>query len=130
MTYTLTIPGRLKSINDYTDAQRRNRYAGAEMKQNEQEKVEWAIKTQLHNLHITSKVYLEYKFYEKNKKRDLDNISGFAHKVIQDALVSMGVLKDDGWDEIVGFADNFQVDQKNPRIVVEITEVEDLCHQD
>lgn len=51
----------------------------------------------------------------------MDNISSFGRKVIQDALVTMGVLQNDGWKEITGFQDEFFVDKHNPRIEVEIT---------
>lgn len=56
--------------------------------------------------------------------RDKDNISSFGRKVIQDGLVRVGVLKNDGWKHIEGFSDRFRVDEKNPRVEVEIIEVE------
>lgn len=61
---------------------------------------------------------------EKNKRRDLDNISSFGRKVIQDALVNCHVLKNDGWEQICGFSDEFRIDAENPRIEVRILEVE------
>lgn len=64
-----------------------------------------------------------YRWYEKDKRRDLDNVSSFGRKVIQDALVYTGVIQNDGWKEITGFSDEFYVDKKNPRIEVEIEEV-------
>lgn len=63
---------------------------------------------------------MKYCWYEKNRRRDLDNISSFGRKVIQDALVKSGVLKNDGWKEIISFSDEFYVDPDNPRIEVEI----------
>ena len=67
---------------------------------------------------------LHYHFYEPNKRRDLDNISAFAHKVIQDALVKCKVLNNDGWKEITGYTDSFSCDKENPRIEVVLEEVE------
>ena len=124
MEYRFTFKGILPNLNDYTDAQRTNKYNGAKMKRDAQSDVAWAIKTQMRGIHITKPVFIEYTFYEPNRRRDKDNISGFAHKVIQDALVQMKVLKDDGWDEIVGFSDNFGIDKKTPRIEVILKEVE------
>lgn len=69
-------------------------------------------------------VFMKYTWYEQNKRRDLDNVSSFGRKVIQDALVDTGVLKDDGWQYVVGFSDRFEVDKENPRIEVLIKEVE------
>ena len=71
---------------------------------------------------ITKPVYITYKWYEPNKKRDLDNIA-FAKKFVQDALVTNGILENDGWANIVGFCDEFYVDKENPRVEVEIMEV-------
>ena len=38
-------------------------------------------------------------------------------------LVSAGVLKNDGWNDIEGFSDRFYIDKANPRVEVEITEL-------
>lgn len=65
---------------------------------------------------------MRYKWFEKNRRRDLDNVSSFGRKVIQDALVQAHTLKNDGWNEITGFSDEFFVDAHNPRIEVEIEE--------
>ena len=66
---------------------------------------------------------LHFSWYEPNRKRDLDNISSFGRKVIQDALVDCGVLKNDGWKYVKGFIDEFYVDREHPRIEVEIEEL-------
>ena len=51
-------------------------------------------------------------------------MASFARKVIQDALVKCGTLEDDGWDNVTGYLDRFEVDKENPRIVVEFIEQE------
>jgi Holliday junction resolvase RusA-like endonuclease len=118
-----TIPGRLPGMNEYTAANRRNAYEGARMKRKAQDTAELAIKA-AGLKPVTGLVKLHYYFYEQNKRRDLDNVSGFAHKVIQDALVHRGILIDDGWDEIAGFSDDFSVDRENPRIEIVIEPVD------
>ncbi len=123
MTYKLIIPGRLAGMNEYTEQNRRNRYAGASMKAKEQERVEWAIKRQLRIGKLNTPIDLSYTYYEPNKRRDKDNISAFAHKVVQDALTSTGLLKNDGWAEIGSFRDEFFVSKENPRIEVRIEEI-------
>lgn len=125
MEYKFTIPGRLDGLNEYTSANRTNPYKGGKMKHDNENTVIWAIRSQLRGIHINNPVMLKYDFYEPNKKRDLDNISSFAHKVIQDSLVKTEVLKNDGWNEIVGYLDQFYLDRKNPRIEVTIVEVGD-----
>ena len=72
---------------------------------------------------IKCPVKIIYRFYEPNKRRDKDNIAGIAHKFIQDALVNDGILKDDGWDYVIGFSDEFYIDRKYPRIEVELCEI-------
>lgn len=125
MEYLLVIPTRLNNLNDYITADRTNRYKGAAMKARNEALVKIAIKQQLRGLRIEKPVFMEYRWYEKNRRRDLDNISSFGRKVIQDALVQTRVLVNDGWNEIVGFSDQFYVDAANPRIEVLIWEVGD-----
>lgn len=67
-------------------------------------------------------MYMVYHWYCADRRRDKDNISSFGRKVIQDALVRAKIIKNDGWNDIIGFEDVFYVDKKNPRIVVEIEE--------
>lgn len=125
MEYLLVIPTRLNNLNDYITADRTNRYKGAAMKARNEALVKVAIKQQMRSIRIERPVYMEYTWYERNKRRDLDNISSFGRKVIQDALVQTRVLVNDGWNEIVGFSDQFYVDAANPRIKVLIREVGD-----
>lgn len=124
MRYTLIIAGRLDNMNDYTGACRTNQYKGAKLKQKNENVVKQAIYEQLGRLRIKKPVRMSYRWYEPNKRRDLDNISAFGRKVIQDALVDTRVLQDDGWRYVKGFQDEFYVDKGNPRIEVEIIEDE------
>lgn len=121
-TYTLTIPGRLPGLNEYTTANRANANEGGRFKRKYQELVMWYILRDLPKKTIERPVYLKFTWYEKDKRRDLDNISSFGRKVIQDALVKSGKLYDDGWGYVVGYADKFKVDKQNPRIEVQIIE--------
>lgn len=123
MEYLLTIPGKLDGLNDYIAAERTNRHKGAKMKADNGNIVAVAIRQCLRGVRIEKPVSMEYLWVEPNKRRDKDNISSFGRKVIQDALVDAGVLKDDGWKYVDGFFDRFEVDKTNPRIEVLIKEV-------
>ena len=120
MRQAFTITTRFPGMNDLIAANRIRRgnwSKGQEMKQTWQEVARLAIK--LHGLKpIRSRCRIQYTFFEPNRRRDMDNISGFAHKVIQDALVAEGILANDGWNEISGYTDSFEVDKDNPRIEV------------
>lgn len=124
MTHKLTISGKLPGLNEYIRACRTNPHAGNKMKRSAEDYVLWQIAQNIQDILITRPVILEYDFFEPNKKRDLDNIASFAMKVIQDVLVSAGVLANDGWNEIWGFTTQFYCDPDNPRIEVAIVEVE------
>lgn len=122
--HRLTIPGRLPGLNEYTSACRTSHMTGAAMKQESQDIVLWAIRAKMRNVHFTKPVFILFTFYEKDRRRDRDNVASYARKVIQDALVKAGTLEDDGWDYVTGYMDAFKVDNQNPRIVVEFIEQE------
>lgn len=124
------IEGQLPNLNDYINADRvmvRNAghcfSKGNAFKQNAQKSVQKAIKRDLGDLVIKSPIKIKYCFFEPNKRRDKDNVAAFAMKVIQDALVKEGVIKNDGWKEIDSFECLFDIDKDNPRIEVVLEEV-------
>lgn len=117
----LIIPGRLPGLNEYIAAERSNRHAAAKMKREDMNTVLWACKS-LRGWKAKDRVWMHYRWYEKDMRRDMDNISSYGRKVIQDALVEGRYLQNDGWKNIAGFDDAFFVDKKNPRIEVEIEE--------
>ena len=114
----LTIPGRLDGLNQYTRACRSNPHAGAQMKEKNQESVMVAIWQQLKGERMDDPVYVYFTWYERDSRRDIDNVSGFGHKVILDALVRCGVLPDDSQKYVRGLSDTVVVDKRNPRIEV------------
>lgn len=116
---TLTIEGQLPNLNDYTKACRSNRYAGAKMKQDSERIISAYIMQQLKGVAFDGTVSLNFRWYEPNKRRDLDNIC-FAKKFILDALVNNGIIKADGWQGVAGFTDQFFIDKEFPRIEVDI----------
>lgn len=120
---TLTIAGRLAGLNEYTRACRSNRYLGAKMKKGAEDYIMLHINTQLKGVQYENPVRLSFRWYEKDRKRDLDNIA-MSKKFILDALVKAGTIKTDSWKGVIGFADEFFVDRTNPRIEVEIEEVQ------
>ena len=64
----------------------------------------------------------EFRWVEPNRKRDLDGIAAGGRKVILDSLVLAKVLDNDGWAQIAGWVDTFEVGPK-PGVGVTITEV-------
>ena len=116
---TLIIAGQLPSLNAYTLACRSHRQKGARMKKEAEMLISLFIMQQLKGVHFDGAVKLSFRWYEPNRKRDLDNVC-FAKKFILDALVRNRIIVADGWKGVVGFTDQFFVDSDNPRIEVDI----------
>lgn len=123
MIYRFVINGSLPGLNEYVDANRRNKYAAATMKRQAEASVIASIKRTMRGVRIKTPAMLHYVWYEKDRRRDKDNVA-FAQKFVQDALVHVGALKNDGWAQIGGFTHDFRVDKKKPRIEVVVEEME------
>lgn len=120
--YTFTIEGQLPGLNEYINVERTSKYLAADMKKSVQEMIAWTAKSHLPGVQIKGKVFILYRWVEPNKRRDPSNVA-FAKKFIEDALVDIGVIQNDGWKHIYGFADSFSVDKDNPRVEVTIEEI-------
>ena len=70
-----------------------------------------------------TKVWITTTFYAPNQRKDPSNISAGYHKIVEDALQEEGILANDGYKNVAGYAERFFVDRDNPRIDVELTEV-------
>ena len=116
---TLIIKGRLDNLNDYTKECRSSKYAGNDCKARNEEKITGFIEEQLFGVHFQGKTYLHFRWIERNRMHDLDNVC-FAKKFILDALVRNKVIETDGWKGVWGFTDEFDVDAEDPRIEVVI----------
>jgi Holliday junction resolvase RusA-like endonuclease len=132
MVHTFTIKGRLPDLNDYLQAERVSRRTpngkfftrGAEMKKKWQQYIITFIRKDLKRLKITKPVIIHYHYYEPNARRDYGNIHAVAQKFIEDALQITKVLANDNQKCVRGFTADFDIDKNEPRIVVEIEEVE------
>lgn len=119
----VVIPFVLPGLNDYIRELDKNRHKGAKLKKDCQNAVRMALKRQIKR-RLKEPVTMYYTWVEKDRRRDKDNVSAFGRKIIQDALVCMGALQNDGWSNVEGFSDSFRVDKKRPRIEIEIEEGE------
>lgn len=128
MEHKLIIPGTLPGLNEYISAERTNKHKAAALKRQTERPISRMAATQLKGLRLSRPVIMRYLWVEPNRRRDKDNIA-FAKKFVQDALVSSGILQDDGWRQIEHFTDDFQVDAKNPRVEVVIAELQDRRRQ-
>lgn len=119
----LIIQGRLDGLNEYTAANRTNRYKGSSMKNKNEKVVIYAIRQAKLDKVVKYPIQLKIAWHEPNSRRDIDNIC-FATKFIQDALVKEGILANDSQKYINKIEHEVYVDKLNPRIEVEIIESE------
>jgi len=100
-------------------------------KKNLEETIGWQIK--LAGLkRCLNPVWIDYLWVMPDARRDKSNVCAGGRKIIEDALgpqtrrnpTGMGILRGDGWNDIIGWKDTFAIDRTNPRIEVTITEAE------
>lgn len=111
------IPLKLPSLNEYVSECRKNKYAGAKMKNEVEDAIGWYI-SQMPR--FDRPVEIHFHWIEGNKKRDLDNIC-FAKKFILDAMVKAGKLKDDNRKCVTAFTDTFAYD-KETKVILKVRE--------
>jgi Holliday junction resolvase RusA-like endonuclease len=63
------------------------------------------------NICAVDKVFVFMIWFERNKRRDPDNIAAFM-KFIFDGLQKAKIIKNDGWKEIVGWENTFEISDK------------------
>lgn len=112
------IPFSLPGLNEYIDAERTHRQAGAAMKRKWQGAVMACLRDKRP---LEEPVKIGFVWIEKNRRRDPDNISSFGRKVILDALVKKKILQNDGQRNITEFLGD-KYDVGRPGIEVHIYE--------
>lgn len=122
--YTMKFKGKLPCLNDYTRACRGSQFAGAQMKRENEEMLGWQMEWQRCGLKIEKPCIVHFRWYEKDRRRDADNIA-FAKKFVLDALVTAGILKGDSQKYVVGFTDEIVVaDEYGVKVTMEEVEEE------
>lgn len=100
MNQSFEIPFRLPGLNEVIETNRRNHYAGAKLKRETDEKIQWVIRAAgLKPVDFPCIVHMT--FEEPNRRRDADNVES-ARKFVLDALVKSKVLKGDSPRWVVG----------------------------
>lgn len=118
MTFKVTIPGRLCSLNEYIAACRTNPHAGAKLKKETEEQIVWYL---ARLPRFERPIRLHFLWVEPNAKRDLDNVAA-GKKFVLDAMQTAGKLPNDNRKFVKGFSDEFAIDKENPRIEITIEE--------
>jgi Holliday junction resolvase RusA-like endonuclease len=120
----LVIPGELKSLNEFINALKHNKYIGNKMKQTETQYCALYAKRQLQP--ITQPVRVTFHWYSKDMRKDLDNVDS-ARKFILDGLQVAGILINDSRRFVADIGKSeFRIDKQNPRVEVLIEEMGEI----
>jgi Holliday junction resolvase RusA-like endonuclease len=83
-----------------------------------------AIRKQLGNLRIENPIKCIFYVFAQDKRHDRGNLYVACEKSFLDALQTAHVIRNDGFDDVLDSEFHTYVDRENPRVVVEIIEVE------
>lgn len=113
-------------LNDMLHQAERHPEAYNEMKRKYQRIAINAIRLDLKGKKPKGRVKLHYEFGEprKGNKRDYDNIQSAGRKIINDALVKAGTIKDDSPNYLDWGSNTFVYTSGEPYILVEIEELD------
>ena len=126
MSNSFRVHQRLPGLNEYTNANRRNRFAGARLKRDTENAICWAIKRALLTgdcRKASGPVHIRFTWYEATRRRDIDNIAS-AKKFVLDAMQRMQIIEGDGQRYVSGVEDTIIIN-KCEGVYVEIFEDND-----
>lgn len=83
-----------------------------------------AIKKYMPGVKIDKPIRCTYWIYAQDKKHDRSNLCSSIAKSYADSLILAGVIKNDTWDLYHDETFHTFVDRENPRIVIEMEEID------
>ena len=117
--WVLVVPGRFPGLNDYVLACK-NHHLRRRMKAECDEMVGWAaMASDVPKLKAPVKVTVDC--FEKDRRRDKDNVHSMARKFALDGLQEAGVIGNDNWDwvpELTG--GSVELDRLFPRVEITV----------
>jgi hypothetical protein len=118
MTQSFFVPGPIPGMNDYIGKGQRWCYTT--------DKKKWSQVIAFHIRHAkvqpVGPVYVHFLWREKNRRRNPDNFAAIGKKFCLDALQQCGILKNDGWAEIIGWSDTWVIDREKPGVLITLEE--------
>lgn len=83
-----------------------------------------AISEFMKGVKIDNPIQVHYHIFVKDARHDRGNVYAALEKSFLDALQQMKVIRNDGFYDVLDSTFTTEIDKKNPRIEVTITEVE------
>lgn len=120
MTCTFVIPGRLPSLNQYINACKRAWFVGESFK-NKQLRIIGTCIVAARVPEFTRPVVMTFRWFERDKRRDRDNIRS-AEKYVMDALKRTRRIKNDTQKWVLDSHHEIALDKINPRVEVTLEE--------
>lgn len=122
MELKLVYKGRLPDTNDMIGASNSNRHAWNKKKADSEKELRLVFLLQAGQRRMTGKSLATVHFFEKDRRRDEDNVIGGGCKLIFDALKDTGIIKNDG-QKYIHLKPEVFVDKDDPRIEVTLTDM-------
>ncbi|MDR3189897.1 MAG: hypothetical protein LBT80_01675 [Lactobacillaceae bacterium] len=117
---------RIPTLNEYINAERIHRIKASRMKRDATTHCQLAVERQYSGEPLPEVPHrVIFRYFTKDMRTDLDNISSMVHKAVFDGMQKAMVddvpfLKRDGLKYIAAHTDEFVgVDKENPRVEVE-----------
>lgn len=82
-----------------------------------------AIKKYMPGIQIDKPIRCTFWIYAPDKRHDRGNLSSACEKSFLDAIQLAKVKKNDGFDDVLDSVFHTEIDRNNPRVIVEIEEV-------
>ena len=132
MKYKVVIDNWTSGLNEllnhqekrYDPRTHRMRVYNTEKVKNERKIRSCLQKQGLDKVRIENPIAIHYMIYAKDKKHDRQNMGSCLDKCFCDALQTLKIIKNDGWNDIVKLDFDYAVDSKNPRAEITITEMQ------
>lgn len=121
----ITIPLKgLPTLNEYTNANRGNRYGGASVKKKATSLCATYVRKAINEGFEVGELPADFRFdwFLKNRRKDKDNVA-FAKKFIFDGMIDAGLMTNDGWKEVGNWTETFEVDKEFERVEITIMKV-------
>ena len=137
MKYKVVIDNWTSGLNEllnhqekrYDPRTHRMRVYNTEKVKNERKIRSCLQKQGLDKVKLKTPIAIHYKIYAKDKKHDRMNLGSCLDKCFCDALQTMKILSNDGFDDVVEIRFDYGLDRNDPRAEITITEMQKISKE-